>query len=74
VLKKPETLEHDGALLFNDEFDDSLEEVEDKDVLIIEEPLVDDAPLFEDNIEDGSIHSEGALFDDDEFAEDKSAE
>ena len=35
VLKKPETLEHDGALLFNDEFDDSLEEVEDKGELDI---------------------------------------
>merc|ERR1712139_400055 len=68
-----ETLENDGALLFNDEFDDTTETVESKDVLILEEPLVD-APLFEDEFEDGNIHSEGALFADDEFNEEKTAQ
>lgn len=60
------TMESDSRLLFDDEFDDSTNKIEDEDLV---ETLVDlEQPLFEDISEDGSM----ILFDDDDYVEDKS--
>jgi len=60
------TMQSDSRLLFDDEFDDTTNEIEGEGEII--ETLVDlEQPLFEDLSEDGSM----VLFDDEEFSEEK---
>jgi len=67
--KAPETkptMLSDSRLLFDDEFDDTTNEINGEEEII--ETLVDlEQPLFEDLSEDGSM----VLFDDEDFSEDK---